>query len=124
MRRVCSPRATDRRRRQVARPRGRRIALSISVARPAKQDDESQPRPIRPANRVEVVVEAGPVRESITQEFGTAINPAHPYMRPAWHGQRDNALKIVKEQLGVEIDKAAARAARKAARIAAKVGAS
>ena len=101
------------------------LQLSISVvpAQPSKMTRTSRGQYDK-QSQVEVVVEAGPVRESITQEFGTSINPAHPFMRPAWQGQRDNALKIIKDQLAVEIDKAAARAARKAARIAAKVGAS
>jgi HK97 gp10 family phage protein len=101
------------------------LQLSISVvpAQPSKMTRTSRGQYDK-KSQVEVVVEAGPVRQAVIQEFGTVHNPAHPYMRPAFHSQRDNALGIVKKQLAVEIEKARARAARKAARIAAKVAAS
>ena len=53
-------------------------------------------------------------------EFGTSDTPAQPFMRPAWEAHKDGALDIMKTELAVEIDKAAARAAKKAARLAAK----
>lgn len=56
----------------------------------------------------------------VLQEFGTFKEPAQPFMRPAWEGNKDNALKIIGDQLGTEIEKSAARLARKAARLAAK----
>jgi HK97 gp10 family phage protein len=105
-------------------PTGQLIAsISVVPAQPSKMtrggraayDKQSQ---------VEVVVEAGPVAESIFQEFGTVHHRAQPFMRPAWQAQRNRALDIVKDQLGIEIEKARARAARKAARIAAQIGAS
>jgi HK97 gp10 family phage protein len=98
-------------------------SISVTPAQPSKMTRAGRAAYDK-QSMVEVLVEAGPVPQSIFQEFGTVVNSAHPFMRPAWHGQRDNALKIVTEQLAVEIDKAAARAARKAARIAAKVAAS
>jgi HK97 gp10 family phage protein len=98
-------------------------SISVTPAQPSKMtrggraayDKQSQ---------VEVLVEAGPVPQSIFQEFGTIHNAAHPFMRPAWHSQRLNALAIISKQLGDEIEKSRARAARKAARIAAKIAAS
>lgn len=99
------------------------LSISVTPAQPSKMTRTGRSAYDK-QSQVEVLVEAGPVVQSITQEFGTAHNAAHPFMRPAWHSQRDRALQIVTEQLSVEIDKAAARAARKAARIAAKVGAS
>lgn len=53
-------------------------------------------------------------------EFGTSDTPAQPFMRPAWEAHKDGALEIMKTELAVEIDKAAARAARKAAKLAAR----
>lgn len=75
-------------------------------------------------NEVEVLVEAGPVPESVFQEFGTIHHRAQPFMRPAFEGQKANALNIIIKQMAAEIEKARARAARKAARIAAKIGSS
>lgn len=45
---------------------------------------------------------------------------AQPFMRPAWDGGKDEALRTIGTDLGTEIEKAAARAARKAARLAKK----
>lgn len=52
----------------------------------------------------------------IPQEFGTFKESAQPFMRPAWEANKDGALKIIKDELGTEIEKSAARLARKAAR--------
>lgn len=49
-------------------------------------------------------------------EFGNERHSAQPFMRPAWDGTKDEALRIVTHRLGPEIDKAAERAARKAAK--------
>lgn len=68
---------------------------------------------------VEVLVEAGPEPQAVTQEFGTVNHPPHPFMRPAWLANKMAALAIVKKELWEEIQKAAARAARKAAKLAA-----
>lgn len=72
-------------------------------------------------SKVEVVVEAGPVRQAVPVEFGTATMPARPYMRPAWQQNRFRALGIFVENLKPEIEAARARAARKVARIAAQI---
>jgi HK97 gp10 family phage protein len=53
-------------------------------------------------------------------EFGTATMPPQPFMRPAWDANKDEVLQIIKDELGDEITKAAARLARKTARLAAK----
>ncbi len=53
-------------------------------------------------------------------EFGTVKMPAQPFMRPAWDANKDAALRSISDDLGSEIEKAAARQARKAARLAAK----
>lgn len=50
------------------------------------------------------------------QEFGTVKMPAHPFMRPAWEANKERALKIIKTELGPEIEKAAARLAKRRAK--------
>ena len=50
------------------------------------------------------------------QEFGTILNPASPYMRPAWESTKGAVLMLLTSGLRTEVAKAAARAARKAAR--------
>jgi HK97 gp10 family phage protein len=57
---------------------------------------------------------------ALLQEFGTFKQPARPFMRPAWEANQQISVKIIFDELGGEIDKAAARLARKAARTAAK----
>lgn len=70
---------------------------------------------------VEIFVGAGALVQAVTQEFGTINHPPHPFMRPAFDANGRGALSIFTDEMGKEIDKAAARAARKVARIAAKM---
>lgn len=49
-------------------------------------------------------------------EFGTVDTSAQPYMRPAWDSGADTALEYVKENLGSEIARAAAKLAKKRAK--------
>jgi HK97 gp10 family phage protein len=65
---------------------------------------------------VEVFAGPGPQPQAVQQEFGNANHAAQPFVRPAWDQTKDRTLEIVKDQLGVEIEKAAKRAARKAAK--------
>lgn len=51
----------------------------------------------------------------IVQEFGSEKQGPQPYMRPAWDAQKGRALEIVKNELGGEIAKSAARVAKRAA---------
>ena len=46
------------------------------------------------------------------QEFGTSKHPPHPFMRPAWDGEKDHALSIIRRELGNEIIAAARRIGR------------
>ncbi len=62
----------------------------------------------------------GVIRYAHLIEFGSSQMPAQPYMRPAWDGQKDNALGRLRDDLATEIKKAVARAERRAARAAAK----
>jgi HK97 gp10 family phage protein len=52
----------------------------------------------------------------VPQEFGTVNHPAQPFMRPAWEGGKDNALKDMGKFLWEEIEKTATRRARKLAK--------
>jgi HK97 gp10 family phage protein len=45
-------------------------------------------------------------------EFGTVKNPPKPFMRPAWDGNKRQALDIIRRELGTEIIMAAKRLAR------------
>lgn len=56
----------------------------------------------------------------VQNEFGNANQPAQPFMRPAWDANKDSALRTIADDLGSEIEKAAARQARKTARLAKK----
>ena len=65
-------------------------------------------------NLVEVFAGPGPLPQAVQQEFGNENHPPQPFARPAWDETKDQALKIVKTELGGEIQKAAARAAKRA----------
>jgi HK97 gp10 family phage protein len=65
---------------------------------------------------VEMFVGAGGLAQATQAEFGNRHQAAEPYMRPAWDGNQDQALEIIKAELGAEIIKAAQRLAKKAAR--------
>jgi HK97 gp10 family phage protein len=65
---------------------------------------------------IEVFIGAGPHPQAHMQEFGTVKDPRQPYLRPAWDAERMGVLEGIKEDLWVEIEKAAARRARRTAR--------
>lgn len=69
------------------------------------------------------LVEFGTVERFHKSGKSVGRMPPMPFMRPAWDGAGDQVLKILSEQLRVELDKAIARAAKSAARAAAKAGA-
>jgi HK97 gp10 family phage protein len=71
-------------------------------------------------NYVEVFAGPGPNPQAIQGEFGNQHQAAQPFLRPAWDEKQGEVLQIVADQLGAEIQKAAARLARKAAKLAAK----
>lgn len=56
----------------------------------------------------------------VQNEYGNINHGPQPFMRPAWDANKDAALRSISDDLGTEIEKAAARLARKAARLAAK----
>ena len=97
------------------------LALSISTvpASPSKMTRTGKAAYDK-QSKVEVLVEAGPVPQAITQEFGTVHHAAHPFMRPAWEANKFRALEDIKSELWNEIKKAADRLAKKTARLAAR----
>lgn len=54
----------------------------------------------------------GVIRYAHIVEFGSVKDAPQPYMRPAWDGNKDQALSIIKAELGSEIIKAARRVGR------------
>lgn len=67
----------------------------------------------------------GVIRYAHIVEFGSVDTSPQPYMRPAWDGNKDKALDIIKAELGNEIIKAARRVGRsKKQSVAAKQSAS
>ena len=50
------------------------------------------------------------------REFGTARQPARPWMRPSWDSHRERVLKSFAGDLKARIEKAAKRYAAKMAR--------
>jgi len=95
------------------------VSVSVQPASPSKMTRTGKAAYDK-QNKVEVVIEAGPNPQSITQEFGTVHHAAHPFMRPAWSAQKMATLERIREKLAEEIEKARARLARKAARLAGK----
>ncbi len=54
--------------------------------------------------------------QGMWQEYGTWSNPAQPYFRPLWEGQKAKLLSSVASSLATEVSKSAARARKKALR--------
>ncbi|MBY5974998.1 hypothetical protein KUV28_21800, partial [Ferrimonas balearica] len=50
------------------------------------------------------------------QEFGTPHHAAQPHARPAWDQTQQQIFEQIRDDMSVEVEKAAARARRKAAR--------
>lgn len=75
-------------------------------------------RAVEKPNLAPIEMYVGPGRhpQAITQEFGTWFHSAQPFARPAWLQTHMYALDIIITLLGIEINKAAARARRKAMR--------
>lgn len=91
-----------------------RISVGTKLSRRQKSQHQKE-------SMVEVFMGPEPSAKSITQEFGAAHHGPHPYMRPAWDGNKTTAFNSIRDDLAEEIEKARARLARKAARIAAKI---
>ena len=55
---------------------------------------------------------SGVIRYAHIVEFGSIRTAPHPFMRPAWDSTKDQALNIIKNELGNEIIRAARRLGR------------
>jgi HK97 gp10 family phage protein len=64
-------------------------------------------------NFVEVFAGPGANPQAIQEEFGNVHQAPHPFVRPAWDETKDQALQIVKTELGGELLKTVKRLARK-----------
>lgn len=64
----------------------------------------------------EITIGPGRAPQAIWSEFGTSNQPARPYFRPAWDATKDEALRILVDQLKIEVEKSADRARAKALR--------
>ena len=64
----------------------------------------------RRAADFEMFVGPGPLPQAITEEFGTVHEAGHPFARPAWDAEGRATLDRFGAGLGIEIDRAAARA--------------
>ena len=99
------------------------LAESIGVSTKLTSRQRSQHRKMFKNDKasVEMFVGAGGLPQAHIQEFGSEnIVTPQPFMRPAWDQHQNEALEIIKTNLGDEIIAAAKRLARKAARQAAK----
>jgi GAF domain-containing protein len=108
-----------------ARRRTGRMAEGIDVS---AQLSRRQKRPSNVGkDGAEAFVGASPIGPAILEEFGTAerhwksgkstgVQPAHPFMRPAWEAGRVRVLKDFSDMLWVAIEQAAARKAAKTAK--------
>jgi HK97 gp10 family phage protein len=94
-------------------------SISIGPASPSKMTSTGRSAYDKKST-VEVIIEAGPDPQSITQEFGTVHHRPKPYMRPAWAATDKQVLNSIKAELWEQIRKAAERAAKKTARLAAR----
>lgn len=65
---------------------------------------------------VEIYVGAGGLSQAITEEYGTPDQSPHPFMRPAWDGNKARVAGSIRETLAKEVQKSAERAARKKAK--------
>jgi HK97 gp10 family phage protein len=59
---------------------------------------------------------AAPDPAGLMREFGTATQPAQPFLRPAWDAGKMGAVETLKRELGADIERTAARMARRQAK--------
>ena len=87
------------------------IVASDQLAGNAKR---SAPKLARGERATGITVYAGTKnRNGVPREFGSVRAPAHPFMRPAWDGNKGRLLDSVAKDLAEEIEKTAARAAKR-----------
>lgn len=86
------------------------IVIGSRLTRGAKKADRAAPR-----EGVRVFLGTAN-RNAVPREFGSVRSPAQPYFRPAWDNGKGEALEYVKDNLGAEIEKTAARIAKRKAK--------
>lgn len=86
---------------------------SITVTTRLSRRQRAKHRKIGPDD-IEMFVGAGPLPQAHLQEFGTEHSSPQPFMRPAWDAEKDGVLEGIKQDLWLEIEKAANRLARRA----------
>lgn len=95
------------------------VDLHTSIEISSRQKSGRQRLYTRPGPTT-VELHIGPTRggypQAMMQEFGAVHHSPTPYMRPAWDSRKNVALRIVKRELGKEIDKTVARLAKRAAK--------
>ena len=88
------------------------IVVSSTLNRSARR---KEPKASAGEKATRVTMYAGTAdRQGVPREFGTDRSPAHPFLRPAWDGGRDGALRSIEENMGAEPRRAIDRAAKKA----------
>ncbi|PJE26814.1 Bacteriophage HK97-gp10, putative tail-component [Pseudooceanicola antarcticus] len=101
-------------------PRGASGALEESYGAGARLT-KRQAAQARREGRADVFMYAGTSDPAgLQQEFGNANHAAQPHARPAWDETKQEIFDQIRDDMRVEVEKAAARARRKAARLARK----
>lgn len=90
-----------------------RINISSKLSPRQKSDVDKE-------SKVEIYVGPPSMTRGIVAEFGSVKQSPIPFMRPAWDGNKREALSRIKDILAEEIEKARQRIARKTARQLAK----
>lgn len=95
---------------------------SIGVGTRLTRRQQSQHRRMFRDDRaaVEMFFGAGGLAQATQEEFGNWKQAPHPYIRPAWDGEKGQMLSRLSAELWADIQKAVARAERRAARLAAR----
>ncbi len=97
------------------------LQASYGVGTKLTRRQASQHKKMFRDERASAEVFVGPNDPAAVQtEFGNEHQMAEPHLRPAWDANAGRALDIIKDELGSEIMKAAARLAKKAARAGGK----
>lgn len=95
-----------------ARREGASMEQAVGAMRSAQRADGK--------SFVEMYVGAGQLPHAHLVEFGSVNGPPQAYMRPAWEAGKGRLMMDVKDALGEEIHKAAARARRRALKAGAR----
>ena len=86
------------------------VMQASRLTRAAKSQDRK-----RPKKGVRLYVGTAD-KAGFLQEFGTVNQPAQPFFRPAWDGEKETLIVKVGRDLGPEIEKTAKRLAKRRAK--------